>query len=132
DQIYGQTPCYVFECRETTKGTDNGVPVNQMTRSLLWVCPSKSHLPLRREYYLIRKGIEQLEQVSQVEDLMELEKDIFFPKTVATVKYDVSEKKSKPMVRQLWQFERVRLKPNYPPERFGDVTFLDGSPVFVV
>jgi hypothetical protein len=125
--------CIVLERRVVSSGLTRDRAAARTTRETvarLWISPDANFLPLKVERYRVdQPGRETLDDSVQVDELAEIEPGVFFPKKATAVVY---EGKPKAQNTTVWNFDHVKLHPEYPIEQFRRVTFPEGSLVYVL
>jgi len=122
--------CIMIESSTELKGAFAGHQIEEKHRDILYICPQANYLPLQRISYTLKDGRDVLKSTETVDELMLLEGDVFFPKSISNTLYDESTGAVKH--RKAWVLSDVKLSPQYPVDRFRQVEFAPDIIVYLV
>lgn len=97
----------------------------------LWICPEMNYLPLKMTSHDLSGDKETIRQEMRIDALQEFEPGVSFPKHATRNFY---ESDGALCGTQTWQFDSVKLRPNYPPTRFDpkSVSFSKDALVYYI
>lgn len=134
DAMFLGRQCIVLERRVVWTGMPPDPALREESMARLWICPETNYLPLKAEAYTIKEGREVVDARIQMDSVNEIEPGVFFPLQVTESVYAwVGGNDGRtPANTKVWTFGKVKLRPQYPIERFKDVSFATGALVYLL